>query len=383
MFGNCHWLYPSDTYADIKNVDLVNGRINGVAATMPGFWGSHLGYVDLQLSVSSDGEWTVLDSVGATRPIYTRENGELIPLVEPMEEILAAVREEHEATIDFVRTGVGEVTSPINSFFALVQDDPSIQVVTNAQKRYVEQLIEGTEYDGMPVLSASAPFKTGGRGGAGYFTDIPAGEIALKHIADLYIYPNTLRAVTINGAQVREWLEMSAGIFNQIDPASEAEQALLNTGFSNFNFDVIDGVDYRIDVTQPKRYDNDGKLLNADSHRIVDLSFDGEAIDDEQMFVVATNNYRAGGGGGFPGLDGSNIIIEAPDTNRDVLADYIFELKTLDPSADGNWSFAPIATDVLVTFSSSPKAAASLPPDSPIESIGLNDNGSGKYRIRF
>jgi 2',3'-cyclic-nucleotide 2'-phosphodiesterase/3'-nucleotidase len=383
MFGHSHRVFPSDTYADIEGVDLVNGKINGVAATMPGFWGSHLGYVDLQLTVSADGTWNVFDSIGATRPIYTREDGELVPLVEPVKEILAAVSEEHRATIDFVRTGVGEVTAAINSYFALVQDDPSVQVVTNAQKRYVEQLIEGTEYDGIPVLSASAPFKTGGRGGSDYFTEIDAGEIALKHIADLYIYPNTLRVVMINGAQVREWLEMSAGLFNQVDPDSDAEQSLINPRFSSFNFDVIDGVRYRIDVTQAARYDNAGKLLNADSHRIVDLSFDGSPIDDTQMFVVATNNYRAGGGGGFPGLDGSNIIIEAPDTNRDVLADYIFELKTLDPSADGNWSFAPISGDVLVTFSSSRKAAATLPPDSPIESMGRNDNGSGKYRMHF
>ena len=383
MFGHSHRVFPSDNYDGIEGVDLINGRINGVAATMPGFWGSHLGYVDLQLTVTADGTWSVLDSIGATRPIYTREDGELVPLVEPVEEILAVVSEEHQATIDFVRTGVGEVTAPINSYFALVQDDPSVQVVTNAQKRYVEGLIEGTEYDGMPVLSASAPFKTGGRGGNGYYTEIGAGEIALKHIADLYIYPNTLRAVTINGSQVREWLEMSAGLFNQVDPESDAEQPLIDPRFSSFNFDVIDGVSYRIDVAQPARYDNAGELLHADSHRIVDLSFNGSPIDDTQMFVVATNNYRAGGGGGFPGLDGSNIIIEAPDTNRDVLADYIFDLKTLDPSADGNWSFAPISTDVLVTFSSSSKAAATLPPDSPIESMGRNDNGSGKYRIRF
>ena len=383
MFGHSHRVFPSDSYAEIENVDLINGRINGVAATMPGFWGSHLGYVDLQLAVSPDGEWTVLDGIGATRPIYTRENGELVPLVEPMEEILAAVREEHAATVAFVRTGVGEITSPINSFFALVQDDPSIQVVTNAQRRYVERLIEGTEYDGMPVLSASAPFKTGGRGGEDFYTEIPAGEIALKHIADLYIYPNTLRAVKINGAQVREWLEMSAGLFNQIDANSSAEQELINSRFSSFNFDVIDGVSYRIDISQPARYDRDGSLLNEDSHRIVDLTFDGEPIDEEQVFVVATNNYRAGGGGGFPGLDGSNIIIEAPDTNRDVLADYIFDLKKLDPTADGNWSFAPIANDVFVTFSSSKKAQQSLTVDSPIEHVGTNDNGSGKYRIRF
>jgi 2',3'-cyclic-nucleotide 2'-phosphodiesterase/3'-nucleotidase len=382
MFGHSHRVFPSETYAGIDGVDLVNGTVNGVAATMPGFWGSHLGFVDLKLSVV-DGEWTVLSSQGKTRPIYKIENGETIALVEPLEEIAAAAAEEHEATIEFVRTAVGEVTAPINSYFALVQDDPSVQVVTNAQKRYVEDLIAGTEYDGLPVLSASAPFKTGGRGGRDYYTEIAAGEIALKHIADLYIYPNTLRVVQVTGAEVREWLEMSAGLFSQIDPDNGKEQDLIAPRFASFNFDVIDGVEYRIDLTQAARYSPDGKLANEDSHRIVELKFAGEPIDPGQKFLVATNNYRADGGGGFPGLDGSNVVIAAPDTNRDVLADYVFDLKTLDPSADGNWAFAPINDAVVVTFSSSPRAAATLSTDSPITKIGDNENGSAKYRIAF
>lgn len=383
MFGHSHRVFPSETYADIDGVDLEAGTINGVAATMPGFWGNHLGYVDLDLVVSADGEWAVAEARGVTRPIFRMEDGELIPLVEPLEELAAAVQEEHQAAIEFVRTGVGRVTAPINSYFALVQDDPSVQVITNAQKRYVERLISGTEYDGLPVLSASAPFKTGGRGGRDYYTEIPAGEIAIKHIADLYLYPNTLRAVRVSGAEVREWLEMSAGLFSHIDPNSDAEQDLIAAGFASFNFDVIDGVSYRIDISQPPRYSPAGKLLNADSHRIVDLMFDGQPIDPEQIFIVATNNYRADGGGGFPGLDGNNIIISAPDTNRDILADYIFDLKTLDPSADGNWSFAPINDDVVVTFSSSPKATATISADSPISKFGDNENGSSKYRIAF
>ena len=85
-----------------------------------------------------------------------------------------------------------------------------------------------------------------------------------------------------------------------------------------------------------------------------------------------------GGGGFFPGLDGSNIIIDAPDSNRDILADYIFDLKKLDPTADGNWTFAPISGDVNVTFPSSVKAQQSLSPESNIEFIGRNENGSGK-----
>jgi len=383
MFGHSHRIFPSDEFADLEGVDIAKGTVNGVPATMPGRWGSHLGVIDFQLTVSDAGEWTVADGIGATRPIFRRDGGELIPLVQPVKEIVAAVQEEHNATLEFVSTGVGEITSPINSFFALVQDDPSVQIVTDAQKRYVERLIQGTEYEGTPVLSASAPFKSGGRGGTNYFTDIDAGEIALKHVADLYVYPNTVRAVALTGAQVREWLEMSAGVFNQIDPADSSEQKLINLKFRSYNFDVIDGVSYRIDVTSARRYDDDGKLVNADGRRIVGLSFDGKPIDEDGTFIVVTNNYRAGGGGHFPNLDGSNIIIEAPDTNRGVLADYIFDLQKIDPSADGNWSFEPINGDVNVTFTSSPVADKMLTPKSPIMKIGVTEDGFGKYRIRF
>ncbi len=311
------------------------------------------------------------------------ENRKKIALVEPDPRFIEAVREEHEGTIAFMRRGVGEITAPINSYFALVQDDPSIQIVTDAQKRYVERLLEGTEYEDLAVLSAGAPFKAGGRGGPGYYTDIAVGEIALKNVSDLYIYPNTVRAVTLTGAQVREWLEMSAGAFNQIRPDTTDEQPLLNAKFPSFNYDVIDGVSYRIDVTQPARYNNAGEVVSADSRRIVDLQFDGKPIDPKQLFVVATNNYRASGGGNFPGLTGDNIIIVAPDTNRDVLANYIFDLKTLDPSADGNWSFAPITGDVTVTFTSGPKAAETLGDDSLISASGAAEDGFAKYRLRF
>ncbi len=383
LFGHSHRVFPGEAFAGMGGVDIDKGTINGVPATMPGFWGSHLGIIDLELQVSNAGEWTIVDGIGDVRAIYERDGGDIIALVEPSAEMLEVVSEEHEATIDFMRTGVGVLSAPINSFFALVRDDPSVQIVTDAQKRYVLRLIEGSEYDGLPVLSASAPFKAGGRGGDEYFTIIPAGEIALKHVADLYVYPNTIRAVSVSGDQVREWLEMSSGVFNQIDPDNRDAQELINRGFSSYNFDVIDGVTYRIDVTQAPRYDDDGNLINADSHRIVDLSYNAKPIDSEQTFVVVTNNYRAGGGGGFPGLDGSNIIIEAPDTNRSALADYIFEEGTIDPSADMNWSFAPIAADVNVTFTSSANAERALPADSGIELITVNDNGSGTFRIQF
>ena len=244
---------------------------------MPGFWGSHLGIVDLDLEVD-EGRWTVVGGSGSLRAIYKRDGRQRIPLVDADPAIVAAVAAEHEATIDYMNEGVGETTAPINSYFALVADDPSIQIVTNAQKWYVERIVRGTEYEGIPILSAGAPFKAGGRQGADYYTVLEPGDIALKNVADLYIYPNTLRVVKLNGAQVREWLEMSAGQFNQIDPAAGGEQVLINTGFPSYNFDVIDGVSYRIDVTKPARYNREGEVVSQD-HRIVDLSFEGQAGD--------------------------------------------------------------------------------------------------------
>ena len=382
LFGHAHTVFPSSKYEGFPGVDLEKGTLNGVAAVMPGFWGSHLGLVDLTLE-EEDGQWRVADSRSSVRGIYKRDGRKKIPLVEADPAVVEAVKDEHEATIAYMREGVGESSAPINSFFALVADDPSIQIVTNAQKWYLEKILAGSEYDGLPILSAGAPFKAGGRGGPDYFTDIPQGKIALKNVADLYIYPNTVRAVLLNGAQVREWLEMSAGQFNRIDPAKGGDQALINTDFPTYNFDVIDGVEYQVDVTQPARYNREGKVVAPDSHRIVNLTYQGRPIDEAQNFVVATNNYRAGGGGKFPGLDGSTIILEAPDENRTVLANYILDLKQVDPAADGNWSFKPIGGDVTVTFTSSPKAAKWAGKDKGFVEAGMTEDGFAKFKLTF
>ncbi|NIA67839.1 bifunctional 2',3'-cyclic-nucleotide 2'-phosphodiesterase/3'-nucleotidase [Pelagibius litoralis] len=354
LFGHGHSEFPSAKFEGFPNADLAKGTVNGVPAVMPGFWGSHLGVVDLDLEVA-DGRWSVVDGRGSLRAIYKREGRKRIPLVEADKAIVDAVREEHQATIDYMNEGVGETTAAINSYFALVADDPSIQIVTNAQKWYVEKIVQGTEYEGIPILSAGAPFKAGGRQGADYYTVLEPGDIALKNVADLYIYPNTLRVVKLNGTEVREWLEMSAGQFNRIDPTAAGEQELVNTSFPSYNFDVIDGVTYQIDVTKPARYNKDGEIVSQD-HRIVGLTFEDKPVTEEMEFLVATNNYRAGGGGNFPGLDGASIIIEAPDENRTVLANYIFDQKAINPAADNNWSFAPLGGEAKVTFTSSPAA---------------------------
>jgi 2',3'-cyclic-nucleotide 2'-phosphodiesterase/3'-nucleotidase len=380
--GHQHLVFPGPKdFEGIAGVDAKKGTLQGKPAVMAGFWGSHMGLIDLLIEKDGKG-WKVVDFTTEARPIYHRdENRKVIADVKDKPEVVASVKAEHEATLAYVRRPVGKTSAPLYSYFALVADDPSVQIVSIAQTWYVKDLLKDGQYKDYPVLSAAAPFKAGGRSGPDYFTDVPAGDIAIKNVADLYLYPNTVQAVLITGAQVKNWLEMSAGMFNQVQPGAK-DAALLNPKFPSYNYDVIDGVTYQIDLSQPPRFDGDGKLANPDAHRIVDLMFNGKPIDPAQKFVVATNNYRAGGGGKFPEIAGDKVILVAPDTNRDVIVRYIIQQGTINPSADANWSFKPMAGTTAV-FDSGPKGRQYLADikGAKIEDAGDGTDGFAKFRL--
>ena len=379
LFGHAHSVFPSEQFADYSGADLEKGTINGVPSVMPGFWGDHLGVIDLTLT-RQNGSWAVTDSSAEARPIFDAENEKALVDADP--EIIEAVAEAHQGTLDYIRSEVAETQAPITSYFAQVLDDPSVQLVNQAQTWYTEQAVQGTEYEGLPILSAAAPFKAGARGGADYYTNIPAGKLAIKNVADLYIYPNTLKVVKLMGSGVREWLERSAGQFNQLQPGNP-DQPLLNDDFRSYNYDVIDGVTYQIDLSQPSKYDADGNLVDENASRIVNLKYNGKPVTDDQEFLVATNNYRASGGGAFPGLDGSNIVIDSPDENRQVLIDYLAAEKSVNPSADDNWSFSELPGEVTATFESAAAAQSAIPQDADVTFEGPSAEGFGRYEITF
>ena len=365
------------SHTEVKDV------FNGVPVVMPGVFGSNLGIIDMQLK-KVNGKWEVQkeQSKPQLRPIADSKGN---PLVQSDQNLVNEIKDDHQATIDYVNTAVGKTTAPINSYFSLVQDDPSVQLVTNAQKWYVEKLFaengQYSKYKGIPVLSAGAPFKAGGRNGATYYTDIPAGTLAIKNVADLYVYPNTLYAVKVNGAQVKEWLEMSAGQFNQIDPKKTEEQPLVNIGYPTYNFDILDGLKYEIDVTQPAKYDKDGKVVNANTNRIVNMTYEGKPVGDNQEFIVATNNYR-GSSQTFPGVSKGEVVYQSQDETRQIIVKYMQETPVIDPAADKNWTFKPIVADKLhTTFDSSPNAQKYIKKDGKISYVGPSENEFAKYAI--
>lgn len=389
-FGHSHAVFPGKGFDNIQGVDNEKGTINGVAAVMPGRWGSHVGVMDLVLEQDGD-SWKVADAQTEARPIFDAANKK--PIAEADQGIVNAVKGDHSATRDFVNQPIGKANDVMYSFLALVQDDPTVQIVNLAQKDYVETMIQGDpDLDGLPVLSAAAPFKAGGRkNDPANFTEVESGQLTFRNAADLYLYPNTLVALKVTGKEVKEWLECSAGQFKQIDANSNKPQSLIDwDGFRTYNFDVMDGVEYQIDVTKPARYDGNCKLLDEGSERIVGLTYNGKPIDMKQTFIIATNNYRAYSNK-FPGTGSEFIAFDSPDENRSIVANYISKVSKekgeVTPSADNNWSFSPISTsaklDVRFETSPSEKAAQFISDKGqyPMKKVATDDVGFAVYQI--
>ncbi|MDF2528714.1 MAG: cpdB [Enterobacter mori] len=351
LFGHAHAVFPGKDFASIKGADIEKGTLNGVPSVMPGMWGD--------------------------------EDKKLVDVL----------KHDHDATREFVGKPIGKSADNMYSFLALVQDDPTVQVVNMAQKAYAEHFVQGDpDLAKLPVLSAAAPFKVGGRkNDPASYVEVEKGQLTFRNAADLYLYPNTLVVVKATGKEVKEWLECSAGQFNQIDPNSSKPQSLINwDGFRTYNFDVIDGVEYQIDVTQPARYDGECQTINPQAGRIKNLTFNGKAIDPNATFLVVTNNYRAYGGK-FAGTGDSHIAFASPDENRSVLAAWISaeskKAGEIHPAVDNNWRLAPIHSDTKldIRFETSPsdKAAAFIKDKAqyPMKKVATDDIGFAIYQV--
>ena len=348
LMGHSHDVFPAphdpkSRFNGLQDVDNQRGFVRGKPAVMGGFYGHDLGVIDLAL-VHGYGKWFVDDANthSEVRPICKSKEH----CVTPDPRIAQAIAAVQAATIKYVQTPIGQTDFRISTYFSAVGDSTAAAMINAAQITYARQhLFEvHPELRGLPILSAASAFKTGFAGPDDY-TDIPPGPLSIRSAADLYLYPNTLTVVKLDGAGVKAWLEKSAEYFNEIALESTQPQPLLNRKFASYNFDVLtgerqDGFHYTIDIGQPA------------GRRIVDLAFRGKPVDRQQRFLVVTNNYRAEGGGHFPGLDGSKTVWAAPDTNRDALIDYVRAHQSLHASDfDAHpWRFAPLQAKAPLTF---------------------------------
>lgn len=389
LCGHQHQMFPSSSFDGIAGVDAKAGTLHGKPAVMAGFWGSHLGVIDLKLSKDEQG-WQIQGHHSHLRPIFDPQDhsGKGRALVADDVAVVALTRGAHDRTLRHMRRPVGHSSRPLHSFFALVADDPSLQLVAEAQRARVADLLKDTQYADVPLLSAVAPFKAGGLAGPAHFTDVPAGPLSMRNLADLYLFPNRLSAVAVTGAALADWLEHAAGQFCLIRKG-QRDQMLCDASFPCHNFDVICGLRYVIDPSVPPRFAPDGQLLNPDAWRVRDITWNNLPVLPDQSFVVATNSYRAGGGGFACSLAMTEIPLAPPlgqgsENIREVLAAYISSHPVITPHTTPVWRFASLPGTTAL-FDSAPAAAEALHDLTGvrIESAGPGPNGFMRFRLHF
>lgn len=382
LLGHSHTQFPGPRYAGMKDVDAKRGFVRGVPAVMGGFFGKDLGVIQLVLN-RTDGRWVIdTDNTHSeVRPICSKPDdaknasSQALVCVPPDPAIAPLVQQAHDAAVAYVNTPIGESTLHLSSYFADEGNMTALAPVNAAQIDYVRNELPRShpELAHVPVLSAAAAFRTG-FGGPDDYTDVAAGPLTLRSAADLYFYPNTLAAVKTDGAGLKAWLEKSAQRFNRIEPSKTEPQPLINPRFTGYNFDQIQGgIHYVIDISEPV------------GERITSLTFHGNPVAPTDPFIIVTNNYRASGGGHFPGLDGSNIVLAAPDGTREILAKWIehkqqINAASLEPTS---WSFAPLKLrgPVIFTDATNKLDVAKAAGLDNIRMLKDNGDGTATYAI--
>ena len=247
----------------------------------------------------ADDAWSLVDRRGRTIPTAGRAEDR---------DVLVATEALHRETVRYATSGIGTTTVAWRGDSARVMDTPIIDFILEVQRK-------ATGAD----LSSTAAFSLD--------ATLGPGAITVADVARLYPYDNTLRAVRISGQQLRAYLEYSARYFRGLsEPGGPVDPSV-----PGYNFDIVSGVDYTIDLTRPV------------GQRITRLMRGARAVADTDTFSLALNNYRQTGGGGFAMLQGAPVIYDRQEEIRQLLIDEVSRRGTIRPEDyfTPNWRLEP------------------------------------------
>ncbi len=377
--GHTHQIFPDPELASkltppTADIDHNQGTLGEVPAVMAGYRGSHLGVLDLRLT-PSDGAWRVTAHRSQVRPVHPA--GAAAVPAEP--KLCALAQTAHRAALDHNAEELGRSGQPMHSYLAQVRACPALAPVLAAQKAALSAALARRPEAALPILSASPPFRTGGRAGPQAYTDIPAGPLERRHVSDLYPFPNTLVGLKLTGAEIEDWLERAASCFRQVHPGLRC-QLIWDHAFAGHAFDTVSGVTYRIDLTRPARYNAKGALRDKGARRIVDLRLQGAPLLADQDVVLATNSFRAFGGGPYQRTASPRVIHRGDRQIKDLLAEHLRHTPE-DPSGIAEtWSFVPVA-GASVLFETGPGLRAHPGDLCQIGATDLGDSEDGFMRL--
>jgi 2',3'-cyclic-nucleotide 2'-phosphodiesterase / 3'-nucleotidase / 5'-nucleotidase len=292
-----------------SHAELVDSTINGALLVQPRNWAASVAVATLTLE-KSKGKWAVV-----------KHRGQSVKVAGHIESpaVLAASAATHKATVAWVTTPVGRTAVAWRADSSRVVDAPITDLINEVMRR-----ASGAE------LSATAAFSLD--------ATLDTGAVTQAALSRLYPYENTLRAVRITGAQLRAFLEQSALYYRTLSPDGSAPAGgLVDPRIPGYNFDVVTGVDYVIDVAQPA------------GSRITTLTRNGRAVQPTDTFTMALNNYRQSGGGGYAMLANAPVVFQKDVDIRSLIIEEVAKAGTLDPAkyATVNWRLEPAAARAM------------------------------------
>ena len=257
--GHQHRVWPSEDFAG-DGIDLAAGTLNGKPATQGGFWGSHMGLIDLLLE-QDGGTWRVAAAESSARPIYTAQRG---PQHHAARRRLRPGHrgDRRRCTRRRWNTSAPRSAPPPRRCSPTSPWSPTTPRCRSSARRRPGTSPNSSRAPSGRACRSSPPPPPSSRAAAAARTTTPTSPPARSRSRTSPTStstPTRCRRWRSPAPQVKDWLERSAGIFNQVT-AGAADQPLIDPAFPAYNFDIIDGVTYAIDVTQPSKYDVDGAL---------------------------------------------------------------------------------------------------------------------------
>src|SRR5213594_4774726 len=289
--------------------------VNGVHFVQPRNFALSLAVVHVSL----------VKETGAYRVASMRS--ELIPLATVAEQprFVRRFTAAHERARTWAATPLGTAGPGFSARYGRVEDTPLLDFINEVQRRRA-----GAD------LSAAADFDLG--------AGLPEGEVRERDVTGVYPYENTLRAVRISGSQLRAYLEYSSRYYRTYAPGAR----IVNDSVPGYNFDVVSGATYTIDLTQ------------TPGQRIRGLAFRGRAVAPTDSFTLALNSYRQSGGGGYTMLQGARLVYDRGESIRDLLSQEIRTRRHLIVQGvfTPSWSVEPAEARAALRQAFTPTVAA-------------------------
>lgn len=318
--------------------EMVDTTIAGVRLIQPRPFAGSVAVATLALT-RVRGRWTVSGSTGRSVPVAGHVESPAV---------LAAIDSVHRGAVAAVAESIGVTRESWRADRARAVDLPITDLVGEVMRR-----VSGAQLAASPAFSLDVT--------------IDSGTVTAARIAKLYPYDNTLRAVRVSGRQLRAFLEHSAKYWNSWTAGSGA--TLVNRAVPGFNFDMLVGANYEIDLTKPV------------GQRITALTYEGRSVAETDSFTLALSSYRQTGGGGYTMLAGAPVVYESKGDIREMIVDAIRTAGKLSKADWGvkNWRIVPSAAETAalasLTTGSRQVSASTVAPYSGItlRVIGLND----------